>query len=177
MQAAGDEFAVEVPNRQTKILKVQFGRVVGRHIQWIDVGQQMPANAICVDELQYIGLFFDLLRAAITAEKLWIMIFGPTERRIIDLKIAKDRVVKLMLAKQEFVNCCQEQATFGALDHAVVVCVCKGDRLADADLRERRGGHSLVLSRIFDRAGRNNQALAGHQTWVRGRSADRAGIG
>ncbi len=72
---------------------------------------------------------------------------------------------------------CQEQAAFGALDDAVIVGARERNGLADAELRQCAGGHRLIFGRIFDRTGRDDRTLAGHQTRVRGDGADRAGIG
>ena len=92
-------------------------------------------------------------------------------------EIRKDIVVKLELADQQFVNAGQKRARLRALDDAVIVGAADGDRFADAELRQRFRRHRLVLRRILDRAGGNDQRLAGHQSRRRSDGADGSGIG
>ena len=54
-----------------------------RHFERIDIGKEMPQNAISVDELQNIGLLFALFGDIIVSKKRWVVILGPAERRII----------------------------------------------------------------------------------------------
>src|SRR5688500_479864 len=61
VQTAGYEFAVEVPNGQSEMLKVELRRVMSRHVQRIDIGKQMSAGAVGVDHLQHVRLLFGLL--------------------------------------------------------------------------------------------------------------------
>ena len=58
----------------------------------------------------------------------------------------------------------------------VVVGARDRNSFADAKLRQGGGRHRLVFSRIFNRAGRDNRTLAGHQTRIRRCRAYRAGI-
>src|SRR5215470_17474489 len=41
VQSAGNEFAVKVPDGQTEILQIKLGRVMRRHVEGVDVGEQM----------------------------------------------------------------------------------------------------------------------------------------
>ena len=138
VQAAGDEFAVEVPDRQAEIFEIELRRVMRRHVERIDIGEQMAANAIRVDQLQDVRLFFGLFAEPVAAEQRRVVILRPAQRRIIDLEIAEDLVVKSVLADQKLVDLREEQSAFGTLDHAVVVGAGQRDRLADAELRKRR---------------------------------------
>ena len=174
VQAAGDEFAIEVPDGQAEIFEIELGRVMRRHVERIDVSEQMAANAIRVDQLQNIGLFLGLFAERSPPKRGRIVILGPAERRIIDLEIGEDAVVKTMLADEEFVDPREKQPALGALDDAVIIGAGDRDRLADAELRKSAGGHRLILGRILDRSGRDDRALAGHQPRVRGDGADRA---
>ena len=60
-EAAGDELAVEVPHGQPISGRVQFGVVQGMGAERIEVGDQMPTDAVQVDELQHSDLFFEVL--------------------------------------------------------------------------------------------------------------------
>src|SRR6187401_188991 len=127
----------------------------------------MSANSICVDQLKNVRLFLSLFTEPIAAEETRIVIFGPSKRRIIYGEIVEDLAVEIVLTDEQFVDVLEEQAAFGALDHAVIICVCQSDRLADSELAQRTGRHRLILRRIFDRTGRDDRALSGHQSRIR----------
>ena len=59
----------------------------------------MPADAISVYKLQNVRLLLDLIGDAIVAEKRRVVILCPAKRRIIQLQIAKDPVIKFVLAR------------------------------------------------------------------------------
>src|ERR1035437_9871147 len=108
-----------------------------RHLERIDIGQQMPACPVGVYELKYIGLFLDLFRCAVDTKERRVEVLGPTHRRGVYFEGVKDLVVELMIASQEFGDLPQEQTALGTLYHAVVICTCDRHRLADTELRER----------------------------------------
>ncbi len=112
VQAAGDEFAVEVPDRQAEVFEIELRRMLRGHIERVDVRQQVAADAVRVDQLQYVRLFFGLLGEAVAAEQRRVVILRPTERRIIDLEVVKDLVVKFVLADKKFVDPSRGTARF-----------------------------------------------------------------
>ncbi len=65
-ERAGEEFAVEVPDGEAVGGRIEFGMVDGFLAERIEVGDQVAAHAIGVDELEDGGFFGDLveLRAA-----------------------------------------------------------------------------------------------------------------
>src|SRR6187397_1624871 len=107
MQSAGDKFAIQVPNSQPKVLEIEFDRVVRSHVQWIDIRQQVAAYAIGVDELQHVGLLLDLL--AVAAEHCGIFVLGPSHRRVLELEVLKDLVIKPVPALEQLGDTGEEQ--------------------------------------------------------------------
>src|SRR5215831_5945312 len=103
----------------------------------------MAADTIGVDQLQNVGLFFSLLARAVAAEKRGIVILSPSKRRIVDLEVVEDLVIKSVLAGKEFMDLCEEQTAFGALNYAMIISTCDRDRFAYAELRESGGRHCL----------------------------------
>ncbi len=68
-QAAGDELAIEIPDRQAVSFDIEFRMIEHRHrVQRIDVGDQMAAHAIGVDQLDH-ARFFDGLLAHLVARQ------------------------------------------------------------------------------------------------------------
>ena len=94
VQPARDKFAIKVPDRQAKVFEVKLSIVMSRHVERIDVGQQVPACAVGIDQLKDISLFFGLLSKPVTPQQRRVEILCPSNRRKIDLKIAEDRVVE-----------------------------------------------------------------------------------
>src|SRR5688500_13849746 len=68
MQAAGDKLAVQVPDGQPEMLKVEFRGVMSCHIQRIDIGKQVPAGTVGVDHLKHVRLLFGLLSESVASE-------------------------------------------------------------------------------------------------------------
>src|SRR5205085_612954 len=60
MQASRDELAVEVPDREAKILEIKLRLMMRSHVERIDIGKQMPTRPVGIDKLQDIGLLFRL---------------------------------------------------------------------------------------------------------------------
>ena len=60
---SGDELAIEIPDRQAISFDIQLGMIENRQrMQRIDVGNQMSAHAIGIDQLDH-ARFFDCLFA------------------------------------------------------------------------------------------------------------------
>ena len=165
VQAARDEYAVEVPDREAKIFEIELGRVMRDHVERVDIGEQMAADTVRIDQLEHVRLFLDLCPFA--AEEGRIVVLGPSHRRIVDLKIRKDLVVKCVLASQKFAYLGQKEPAFCTLDDAMVIGARDGHGLADTDRRQSGGGHRMILRRVLDRSRRDDRALPGHQARIR----------
>src|SRR5215813_11940545 len=157
-QTTGDELAIEVPNREAIGFYVQLRMVQQRHrVQRIDVSDQVTTNPIRIDQFHHARLPHGLFLRLVGAAKERIAIDIPAQRWIRNIQIAKDVVVKIILANEQFVNAGEKRTRFCALYDAMVVGVADRDRLADAKLRQRLSGHRLIFSWILDRSSSNNQ--------------------
>ena len=108
-EAVREEAAIQIPDREAVSFGFEFGVFVNRnHVEWIDVGDQMAAHAISVDEFEDARLFFDLLTFAVNARQERIHVNGPAQRLIGDADVGENLVVKIVFAEQQFVNVCQE---------------------------------------------------------------------
>src|SRR5687767_6325948 len=164
-QPIGRENPIEVPDRQAVSFDVNL-RVVEpwQRVQRIGVGDQMTTDSISIDQLDDACFFDTLLENLIALREERIAIDVPAKRYVRYAEIDKDRVVELVLADNELVYSGQEPSRFCALNDAVIVGAADRDRFTDAKLRQGFRRHRLVLRRILDRAGGDNQRLAFHQT-------------
>ena len=142
----------------------------------IDVGDEMAAHSIRVDELKHACLLAHFVASSIFAKYRRVDVDGPLIWAELNCEVSKYLVVKAVLAAQHLVNQSEECAGLGALDDAMIVGAGHHHHLADAEPRKSFGGHRLILGRVLDRAGRDNHSLTRHQSRVRSGSADRAGI-
>ena len=74
----------------------------------------------------------------VAAEKQWVPIHVPAQRRVRNSEIGKNRVVKLVFSQQQFVNAGEKRARLGALDDTMIVSAANCNRLADSELRQNR---------------------------------------
>ena len=102
---------------------VKIGVPALRCIQWVDIGNEVPAHAKSVDELPDPGLSVNLVIAPNGN------VLRPTDRLVWNAKCAEDLVVKVVFAKQKCVNSFQELTRLSTLDDAVVVCRREGHHL------------------------------------------------
>ena len=69
-EAVGEELAIQVPDREAVSFGFEFGVFVNRdHVERVDVGDQMAAHAVGVDEFEDARLFLDLLRSRSTPDR------------------------------------------------------------------------------------------------------------
>ena len=176
-EPARHELAVEVPQREPvgRGVEVAVGRP-REEVQRIEVGHQVPAHPVVVDELQHLRLLVDLLAAALAAEESRVRVHLPLDRAERHAEVAEDAVVEAVLALEELLHPREEEARLGALDDAVVVRRRHRHHLRDAEEAERPRGHRAVLGRVVEGARRDDDALAGHEPRRRRGRADRAGV-
>src|SRR4051812_45496816 len=167
-QAPGDELTVQVPDRQPVGLDVQLRVVLdGERVQRVDVGDEVAAHAVGVDEFEDARLLHDLVAPAVAAEERRVEVARPAHRPVRDAEVAEDVDVEVVLAEQQLVDVREKGARLRTLDDTVVVGRRDVDDLADAEERERLRRHRVVLGRILDGAGGDDGRLPGHQTRVR----------
>ncbi len=176
LKSSGPELAVEVPDRQAIGLEIELGMRDDRpEAQRVDVGDEMPADTVRVDEREDLRLLRDLGRAAV-GEKGGIPVHRPAVGPVRNLELREDSLVEAVLAEEELLDARQEAARLGALDDPVVVRRGEGRDLADGQARERRGRGRAKLRRELDRPGRDDERLSRHETRDRRGRAERARV-
>src|ERR1041384_6317219 len=120
-QAAGNENAIEVPNRQAVGLDVELGMIEQRHrVQRIDIGHEVPAHAISINQFHHARLSQRVLVHLLLAGEQRIAIHTPTQRRVRDAEVEKNIFVELVFAKQQLMDPREERARFSALADAMM---------------------------------------------------------
>ncbi len=172
-----DELAVEVPHREAvgRGVEVAVGRPLG--VEGVEIGHEMPAHAVGVDELEDAGLLLHFLLAAGGPEEAGVDVGLRAHRPVRQAEVLEDALVEAVVALQQLFHPRQEEARLGALDDAVVVGRADGHDLADAEEPEGAGGHRPVLGRIVEAAGGDDHALPGHEARRRRGGAHGAGVG
>jgi hypothetical protein len=175
---AGQELAVEVPDGQAVGERVELGvQSLEVVLQRVEVGDQMPADAVHVDHLLHGDLLDADVTAAVAIDDARVLVGTPACRLVGDLQTGEDVVIEGVLAEQHLLDQGEEHPRLGALDHAVVVGGRHRDDLAHAQLGQRAWVGGLVFSGIPDGADADDHALSGHQPGHAADGADRAGIG
>jgi hypothetical protein len=118
LEAAGHELAVEVPERQAVGGRVQVAVRRPVAVERVEVGHQVPAHAVVVDQLQDLGLLLDLLAAARRPEQPRVRVHLPAHRPVRHAEIGEDALVERVLALQQLFHPREEQARLRALDDA-----------------------------------------------------------
>ena len=179
-EVAGNEFAIEIPDGEAVLGGVELGVVAGLGAERVEIGDEVAADAISVDELED-GGFLDDLRAggrAGAGEQGGALAIGlPAHGLVGELQVSEELFVELAVALEELLDLGQEHAGFGALDDAVIVSAGDAHHLADAQRGAGFGGDALVAGRVIDGAGGDDGSLAGHEAGHGGDGADGAGIG
>ena len=89
-QSAGNELAVEVPDRQAIRLNIEFGMILHRlPAKRIEIGDQMAANPISIDQFEHARLLSNHVAAALFAEYRRVDIHRPSIRPITNPRSAK----------------------------------------------------------------------------------------
>ena len=97
-ERAGDEFAVEVPDGEAVIGRIEFGVVAGLGAQRIEVRDQVPAHAVGIDQLQHRRLLGDLGSALAAARPERFAVGLPAHGLVRQPQVRENLVVELVLA-------------------------------------------------------------------------------
>ena len=172
-QAAGEEFAVEIPDGEAVGLRVEFGMVAGFGAQRVEIGDQVAAHAVGVDHLHDPRFLGDLgVARGVHAGQRGLAVGLPAHRHVRHAQVVEDLFVEAVLAVEQGLHAAQEHAGFRALNDAVIVGAGERHHLADAEHGARLVGGAQVFGRVIDGAGGDDGALArssgaGWRTWCR----------
>ena len=172
--AAGEELAVEVPDRQPVRRRVEL---LGHHrllpAQRVEVGDEVAADAVDADQRGDLHLLVQHRLFAVDR----VDVGPPLDRLVRHAERVEDVVVEAVLAEQQLVDALEEHPALGALDDAVVVGAGDRDDLADAERAEVGAVGALELGRVVDAADADDDALARHQPGHALDGADGARVG
>ena len=106
-KSAGEEFAIEVPDRQSVGSRVEFGvQVMFSEVKWIEIGIEVTANAEHVDEGSNLEVLFEHQLLVIVG----VDVVSPFDRLVGETKGFKDVLVKLVLTHEEFLDALEEKS-------------------------------------------------------------------
>ena len=172
--AAGEELAVEVPDRQPVRQRVELlGHRRLLPAERVEVGDEVAADAVDADQRGDLHLLVQHRLFAVDR----VDVGPPAHRLVRHAQRGEHVVVEPVLAEQQLVDPLEEQAALGALDDAVVVRAGDRDDLADPQRAEVGAVGALELGRVVDGPDADDDALAGHQAGHALDGADRARVG
>ena len=176
-EGAGDEFTVEIPNGEAVMGRIELRMVVRFGAEWIEIGNEVAADSIGVDQLKNAGFFADLHLAHGRLARGNGAIGFPLHRLVRHAQVGKDGVVEVVFTLQQALQLAEEGAAFGTLDDAVIVGTGDRHHLAEAEhgAHFRRDAHEF--SREVHGAGGDDAALARHEARDGADRAHGAGIG
>ncbi len=173
---AGEELAVEVPDRQAERRRIELGmQDRGRVGQRIGVGDEVAADPVLVDE----GVDRHLLGVgALGVVGLGgAMIVEPLHRGVGDTDVVEQFVVEVVDPEQQLVDPLEEGPRLGTLDDPMVV----GRGHVD-DLRQAQLGDDLLVGgfegrRVVDAPDPDDRSLPRHEPGNRLHRAEGADVG
>jgi hypothetical protein len=149
-EPAGQELAVEVPQGEAVGGGVEVAVRRPGAVERVEVGHQVAAHPVVVDELQDLRLLLDLLARPGRAEQGGVRVHLPLHRPVREAEVGEDAVVEAVLALEQVLHAGEEEARLRALDDAVVVGRRHRHHLADAEEAQGARGHRLVLGRVVE---------------------------
>src|ERR1035437_3673659 len=177
-EAAGEKFAVQIPDGEAVGFGVEFGVVAGFGAQRVEIGDQVAAHAVGVDHLHDPGFLGDLgVARGVHAGQGGFAVGLPAHRLVRHAKVGEYLFVEPVLAIEQGLHAAQEHAGFGALYDAVIVGAGERHHFADAQHGARLAGGAEVFGGVTDSAGGDDGALADHEARAGGHGADGAGVG
>ena len=163
-QPVGDELARQVPDGEAVGERVELGvDVRGLGIERVEVGDQVAAHPVHVDQRLHVHLLDQALVLALLGALAGVVVQLPAHRLVGHAHRLEEGVVEAVGAGQQRGHPGQEEAGLGALDDAVVVGGGEGDHLAQAQLGQHARVGRLEAGRVPERADADDGALAGHE--------------
>ena len=103
-KATGPEGAVEVPDRQAVGFEVQLRvRLERHHAERVYVGDQVPAHAVRVDELEDPRLLEDLSASPVAGDG-GVLVHGPVEGLLKDAEVREGLLVEVASAEKQLLD-------------------------------------------------------------------------
>ncbi len=152
------EGALQVPHGEAVVRQVEFG-VQGRRlaVQRIEVGVQVSAHPVHVDQFLHANLLQDPLGVAFVQRR--IAVRRPARRLVRDAEGREDLVVEIVLTGETLGDELQEQSGLGPLDDPVVVGRGEREYLAHAQFGEGARVGRLEAGRPAQGADAEDRAL------------------
>ena len=154
-EAAGEEFAIQIPDGEAVGFGVEFGVVAGFGAERVEIGDQVAAHAVGVDHLhdpRFLGDFG--VARGVHAGQGGLAVGLPAHRHVRHAQVIEDLFVESVLAIEQGLHAAQERAGFGALYDAVIVGAGERHHLADAEHGARLIGGAQIFGRVIDGARR-----------------------
>ena len=140
-QAVGDELARQVPDGEPVGQRVELGVDVRRlGVERVEVGDEVAAHPVHVDERLHVHLLDEALVLALLAAGAGVAVHLPADRLVGHAHRLEEVVVEAVGTGDEGGHPAQEQAGLGPLNDAVVVGGRERHHLAQAEL----GQHARV---------------------------------
>ena len=177
-QAVGDELAGQVPDGEAVGQRVELGvDVRGLGVEGVEVGDEMAAHPVHVDERLHVHLLDQALVLALLAAGAGVVVHLPADGLVGHAHRLEQVVVEAVGAGQQRRHPAQEEAGLGPLDDAVVVGGGERDDLAESELGQHTGVGRLEPGRIAERPDADDGALARHEARHGLHRAERARVG
>ena len=177
-QAVGDEVPGQVPDGQPVGERVELGVDVRRlGVEGVEVGDEVPAHPVHVDERLHVHLLDQPLVLALFGALAGVVVHLPAHRLVGHAHRLEQVVVEAVGAGQEGGHPAEEEARLGPLDDPVVVGRGERDHLAQAELGQHARVGRLEPGRVPERADADDGALARHEPRHRLHRAERARVG
>ena len=106
-QAAGEEFAVEVPDGEAVGFRVELGMVAGLGAQRVEIGDQVAAHAVGVDHLhdrRFLGDFGGARGGHAGQQRLAVGL--PVHRLVRHAQVLEDLFVEAVVAVEQGLHAC-----------------------------------------------------------------------
>ena len=146
-------------------------------VERVEVGDQVPAHPVHVDERLHLHLLEQPLVLALARADAGVVVALPPHRLVGHAHRLEELVVEAVGPGQERGDPGQEEPRLRALDDAVVVGGGEGHDLAQAELGQHAGVGRLVAGRVPERADADDGALPGHEARHRLHGAERPRVG
>ena len=175
-KAASNKLTVEIPHSQIIEREIEFRVIGGLSSEGVEGSDKVSTYAIHIDQLEYAGLFFDLIGIKGRGKGAGLIIGHPFNGLSGDMEIVKDILIEILITEEKLMDFFEEEPGFSALYNAMVIGGGNIHNLRNSESGDSRGRHSLILSGVLNRADGDDSALPDHEARDREDGADSAGV-